>query len=264
MSFLYSRSSAPPRLSRSRRPRPERQRKPKRTGRDVWISFAIGGLLAVIALVIPLVGFVADVLITVIHELGHVATAWILGSPALPSFDLFYGGGVSHTFARQPILILLVYAAFAGMAYRSRDERRALVTILVAVGIYSAVVFSPLRDILITAMGHGMELLFAAVFLYRALSAAISSAAKSVRCTLFSGFTSSSPMPDLAYRLISSHEFREDYGQAKGGSYSMDFSRIAEENLHVRLEVVATFFLVACVLTPLAAFLCHLYQRNRK
>jgi hypothetical protein len=152
------------------RPRTARQPKPKRTDRDAWISLTTGGVLALIALVIPLVGFVVDVLITVIHELGHVATAWILGSPALPSFDLFYGGGVSHTFARQPILIFLVYAAFAGVAFRSRDERRTLVTIVIAAVLYSAVVFSPLRDLLITAMGHGMELLFAAVFLYRALS----------------------------------------------------------------------------------------------
>jgi hypothetical protein len=63
----------------------------------------------------------------------------------------------------------------------------------------------------------------------------------------------------LAYRLLSSHEFRLDYGQSKGGEYSMDFSRIAEENLHVRLELVAAIFLLLCVLTPLAAFLFHLY-----
>src|ERR1017187_10118266 len=108
-------------------PRTARRRKPAAIGRDAWISLAIGFGLALIAFVIPLVGFVVDVLITVIHELGRVAPAWFFGSPAVPSFDLSYGGGVSHTFARQPILILIVYAVFAGLAFRSRDERPALI-----------------------------------------------------------------------------------------------------------------------------------------
>lgn len=69
-------------------PRARRKRKRAGIGRDGWISLGAGFGLAVVALVIPLVGFVIDVLITVIHELGHVVTAWIFGSPALPSFDL--------------------------------------------------------------------------------------------------------------------------------------------------------------------------------
>ena len=224
----------------------------------------VGFGLAIVALVVRQVGFVVGVLITVIHELGHVATAWIFGSPALPSFDLFYGGGVSHTFARQPVLILLVYAAFAGLAYRLRDQRRVLVAILVVVGLYSGVVFSPLREILITAMGHGMELLLAGVFLYRALSGSHVLRSQERPLYAFLGLYIVLTDARLAIRLISSHEFREDYGQAKGGAYSMDFSRIAEENVHVRVELVAALFLIACALTPLAAFLFHEYRRRRK
>jgi hypothetical protein len=247
-------------VPRSRTPR---KRKPKANGRDAWISLAIGLGLAVIALFVRLAGFVVDVLITVIHELGHVATAWILGSPALPSFDLFYGGGVSYAFARQPVLILLVYAAFVGLAYRFRAERWLAVTTLVIAGFYSAVVFSPLREILITAMGHGMELLFAGVFLYRALSGSHVLRSQERPLYAFLGLYIILADARLAFRLISSHEFREDYGQAKGGAYSMDFSRIAEENLHVRVELVAAFFLIACMLTPLAAFFIHEYRRRR-
>ncbi len=44
----------------------------------------------------------------------------------------------------------------------------------------------------------------------------------------------------------------------------MVFSRIADEQLHARLEVVAGFFLVACALTPLAAFLVHHYRRRSR
>jgi hypothetical protein len=245
-------------------PRTPRRRKPKAIGRDAWTSLAIGLGLAVIALLIPLVGFVVDVLITVIHELGHVATAWIFGSPAVPSFDLSYGGGVSYTFGRQPILILLIYAALAGLAFRARDERPVLFTILVVVAVYSCAVFSPLRDLLITAMGHGAELLFAAVFLYRALSGSQILRSQERPLYAFLGFYIVLAQARFAYRLIASREYREDYGLAKGGGHWMDFSRIANEHLHVRLEVVAGLFLIVCALTPLTAFLIHRNRRRRK
>jgi hypothetical protein len=251
------------RVSAGPKPPPARRRKPKATDQDPWISLAIGSGLAAIAFFVPLVGFVINVLVTVIHELGHVATAWLLGSPALPSFDLFYGGGVSHTFARQPILILLVYMALAALAYRSRDERNMLVGTLVAAGFYSVVVFSPLRDLLIVAMGHGSELLFAGVFLYRALSGSHLLRSQERPLYAFLGLYIVLNGARLACRLISSQEFREEYGRAKGGAYSMDLSRIAEEYLHIRLEVVAVCFLVACALPPVAAFLADFFRRHR-
>ena len=42
-----------------------------------------------------------------------------------------------------------------------------LVITLVAVAVHSVAVFSPLRELLIVAMGHGTELLIAGIFLYR-------------------------------------------------------------------------------------------------
>ena len=71
-------------------------------------------------------------------------------------------------------------------------------------------------------------------------------------------------MPVFAYQLINSPEHREDYGDAKGGGHWMDFSLIANEHLHVRLEAVAAFFLVACALPPLIAFLIHHLRRRSK
>jgi hypothetical protein len=67
----------------------------------------------------------------------------------------------------------------------------------------------------------------------------------------------------FAYRLITSHEHRKNYGLLKGGGHWMDFSLIADEHLHGRLEVVAALFLVACALAPAAAFLIHWYRRRR-
>jgi predicted Zn finger-like uncharacterized protein len=239
------------------------RRKPKLIDRHGRFAIVIGLGLACFALLVPWAGFVVHVLMTVVHELGHVATAWLFGSPALPSFDLTYGGGFSHILARQPIVIILVYAAFASLAYRMRDDRTALITVLAVIVLYSAVVFSSLRELLVIAMGHGSELLFAGLFLFRAFSGSQIVRSQERPLYAFLGLYIVMDRARFAYRLMTSHEHRESYGNAKGGGHWMDFSRIANEHLHVRLEVVAGLFLLACAITPMAAFLFYCYQRRR-
>jgi hypothetical protein len=255
------RAVAAPKVAVRRR---TRVRKPRAIDRDAWISIAIGSGLAAVALAVPLVGFVPDVLKTVIHELGHAATAWFFGSPALPSFDLTYGGGISHLFTRQPLVILLVYAGWACAMYRVRDDWPVLIVVLTGVVVYSAVVFTSLRELITIAMGHGAELLAAGVFLYRALSGSQILRGEERPLYAFLGLYIVLSDSRFAYRLITSAEHRETYGDAKGGGHWMDFSRIADEHLHCRLEAVATIFLLACALAPLAAFLTHRYQRRRQ
>jgi hypothetical protein len=243
--------------------RRKRKRKPRALEGDAWVSLGAGAALAVLALLVPLVGLLPDMLSVVIHELGHVATAWLLGSPALPSFDLSYGGGVSYVFDRQPLLILIVYAALGLRAFRERGDRRALWVVLIAAGLYSIAVFTPLRGLLITAMGHGAELLVAGIFLYRALSG--SAILERLERPLYAFLGLYIVLADVrfAYRLMSSREDRAAYGEAKGGGHWMDFSQIADQSLHARLELVAALFLLACLLTPVAAFLVHRRGRHR-
>ncbi len=210
----------------------------------------------------PPVGFVVDVLRTVIHELGHSATAWMLGGSAVPSFDLTYGGGVSHVLPRQPLLLAAIYAVLAGTLLRVRHDRPAMVGVLVAIGFYSAVVFTPVRDLMILAMGHGTELMVAGIFLDRALSGNQVLRGEERPLYAFLGLYMILADARFAQGLISSRGAREEYEAAKAGGHQMDFSRIAEEFLHTRLEVVAGTFLVACVLTVAAAFLMHRYGRR--
>jgi hypothetical protein len=246
-----------------RRTRPKRK-KSKADDRDAWVALAIGAGLAGLALVIPPATFFVHVLLTLVHELGHTATAWLFGCVALPSFDLSYGGGVSHITAQQPILLIVIYAGFAYLAFRERDDRPRLIAIVVGVALYSVAAFSPLHDLLIAAMGHGSELIFAGVFLYRALSG--SQILRNEERPLYAFIGLFIVLYDalFAYQLITSPERRAAYGDAKGGGHWMDFSRIANEYLHVRLEAVAGLFLVACALPPLAAFLVHHSRRGSK
>jgi hypothetical protein len=244
--------------------RKKKKRKPGTIDRETGMALAIGAGLALVALAVPLVGFVLHVLVTVVHELGHTAVAWLLGSPALPSFDLSYGGGVSHIFTRQPVLILGVYGVLAFLSFRSLGDRPKLIAWLVGVGLYTIAVFSPLRGLLITAAGHGSELVFAGIFLYRALSGNQILRNEERPLYAFLGLYIVLADARFAYQLMASREHREDYGDAKGGGHWMDFDQIANDYLHWRLEGVATLFLLACIATPVAAFLYHRYGKLLK
>ena len=215
--------------------------------------------LVVGALAVPLVGMVIHVLMTVIHELGHTATAWLFASPALPSFDLTYGGGFSLITTRQPFLIIVAYAIFAFFLLQARTNRRELLGWTIAVAFYTGALFSPLREFLITAMGHGSELVFAGIFLHRALSGNQVLRSEERPLYAFLGLFMLVEDARFAYNLMSNEAYREAYGDAKGGGHWMDFDLIARDNLHWSLPSVAGLFLVACLLTPIATFLAHRY-----
>jgi hypothetical protein len=241
-------------------PREARRVKRKTIDRSAATSLAIGLVLACLALFIPPISFALHVLITVIHELGHTATSWLLGSPALPSFDLTHGGGVSYSMVPQPILILLIYAGFAVVAFRSRNNRATLFALLAVIIVYSVVCFSRLRDLLGSAMGHGAELLVAGIFLYRALSGSQILRGHERPLYAFLGLYIILADACFAYELMTNHERRQDYAAEKGGGHWMDFSRIADEHLHMSLQTVAALFLLACVLTPIVAFLGYRFK----
>ena len=198
---------------------------------------------------------------TVIHELGHTATSWLLAGPAVPSFDFTYGGGLSPMLPRQPILVALIFGWFALTCYRARDDRAELIRWTIGAAAYGAVLFTPLRELLILAMGHGLELLIAGVFLYRAVSG--KQLLRDEERPLYAALGLYIIAYDLRFgvNLIKSEEFREAYGDAKGGGHIGDFDRIAAQ-LGWSIQGVARLFLIPCALTPVASFSAHRYRRK--
>jgi hypothetical protein len=244
------------------RRRRKKARKTRAIDRDAWVALGVGSGLAAVALAVPPITFVIHVLMTVIHELGHAATAWLLASPALPSFDLAYGGGVSLILDRQPLLVVAAYATFSWLLLRARGDRAEFAGWAVAAALYSLALFSPLRGLLIAAMGHGSELVFAGIFLHRALSG--DQVLRGEERPLYACLGLFILLYDarFAVELMSSRAHREAYGEAKGGGHWMDFDLIAGDYLHWPLQGVAGLFLLACAVTPVAALLAHRYGRR--
>lgn len=243
---------------------------PSHMGRDQWVTLAWGLGIALLVFVIPRIfcgffsawlGSTFAALMTLIHEAGHSVFGWLFGYPSLPAFDFMYGGGVALHIGRSWLLVAAVYAALVALIYLARGNALT-VCLLVLFGLVHAVLaFTEGHQVIILFMGHGTELIIAALFIYRALSG--SAVVHEVERPLYAAIGFWITLYDLAFAwsLITSESARFDYGEAKGGGHWMDFDRIAREFLHVDLVTVAIFFFLICAVTIPVGYLGYRYQQ---
>jgi len=241
-------SSAPPGLSGD-----ESAFEPDRLGtldaenfdKQPIISILIGSALALWTLNSPFLYTLSNMMKTLIHELGHAFAGWGFGVPSIPAFDFTYGGGVTIHQDPSPVVLALIYAAFAYLLFLYRRKPRSLALIGAIGTAHIASMATGLDEPITIAMGHGFELLFAGIFFYRALSGFACVHAVERPLYAFLGFLITFDNMRFAYRLIYSHEHRWMYENAKGGGHWMDFDRLAREFLLVDLSAIAQFFMLA-------------------
>jgi hypothetical protein len=223
-------------------------------------ALAVGGGLALLVSLFSCTRFVFAYLSILVHELGHTIAAWVFGYPAIPAFDFVYGGGLTIHQGRELPLVVGVYVALAAAAYFVRQRPRLLMAAGMVTACYSVLAWTPLHEAVQIAAGHAAELVFAAIFLYRALSGAACRVGAERPAYAFAGFFLVFHALGFAVELATSPVARAEYVAAKGG-LGMDFTRLAAEFLHVPLETVAAGFAATCLLPPFAAFLFHRYQQ---
>lgn len=223
---------------------------------------ALGFGLALLLVLGPnLPRFVLSYLGVLVHELGHTALAWLFGYPAIPAFDFTYGGGVSLSFDRSTGVVVLLLALWVGLLGFYRKFPRVLMLLGALFALWVLLAVTPLHEPLTIAMGHGFELLFAGIFLFRA---ATGTACKrpQVERPLYGmvGWFLVLEQAAFAHGLVTDPGQRQLYADAKGGGHWMDFSRLARDYLGVSLETVAGIFLVACLLTPIVTWAVVRYR----
>lgn len=228
--------------------------------KEAWISLAIGLGITLFVILIPFFSYVFHYLVTLVHELGHTVFGWLYGYPSIPAFDFIYGGGITIHQKRIFIIPIIVILLFCVLIYLLRKNRLTLIILLILGGLYILTALTSIHRLIILSAGHGAELFFAALFLYRALSNhAIIIKAERPLYAFLSLFIFVRDYR-FANNLMVNPLFRQQYAAAKGGGHWMDFSRIAREYLHVELSVIAHIFLITCLIFPVLTFLFFRYK----
>lgn len=224
-----------------------------------WANIGLGLGLAIVALVFTLPRIALDGLRTLFHEFGHALTGWLFGCPGIPAFDLQHGGGIAVIWEQKPALLVLVYGLLAAAFYTMRRNRSALAVLTVLTLIYAALAHTDGREVVYLFMGHGMELVFGGIFLYRGISGR--SVINPLERPLYTTVGSFLIFRDLgfAWNLMFSETARITYRLGKGTLHN-DFHRIAENYLHTTIPAVAAVLFVCALLTPLLAGLAYRYQ----
>jgi len=220
-------------------------------------TLLVGLGLAVFVLVVPFLRFALSYIGVLVHELGHSVMSWLFGYPAIPALDFTYGGGMSLTFGRRPVLVVgfvLCLVLLLGWAWRHPRWRWPAGAF---VGLWILASLSAIHEVVILAMGHAAELLFAALCLHRAITG--EGTQRRVERPLYAmvGWFLVLESSWFAWGLLTDAARRQEYEAAKGGGHWMDFSRLAEDYLGVDLSLVAVVFLAACIATPVVVLWLH-------
>ncbi len=221
----------------------------------------IGTGLAVLVYILPFARFVFGYLGILVHEMGHAAGGWLFGHPSIPSFDFLHGGGVTKIGERSTPLVLIIYGLLAMALWRLRQHPPWSWIAASIVAVYTVLSFTGFPELFWVALGHGMELIIAGVFLFRAFSG------QSIRipverplyaaCGFFLVLTNAS----LAWGLMHSPEARELYALAcslKAGADG-DLTRLGRDFFGISLPAVASGLLLASLATPVLSFGLYRY-----
>ena len=228
--------------------------------KDARKALAIGAGVALVVSLVPLLRFIFSYLLVLVHEMGHTVSNWVFGYGAIPALDFMYGGGVTIYGERSRLLFSLPIAGLALLIWRVREQPRLRWGVVGLAGVYLVLALSPAHRHLITAMGHGTELIIAGVFIYRSISGAIRVEIERplyAACGLFIVFE----CLRFAAGLMRSASARRAYENAKGGGHWMDFSQLAGV-FELQVQVIAGAFFLAALAVPALAWLAFRYREH--
>jgi hypothetical protein len=220
----------------------------RRIPSGLW-NWLAGGVLGLLLMTLPVLKFMGWFMGALFHELGHCAAAWLTGCWAVPAVGIQGHAMAMHGEQKPGLGILLFLLASAGCAclwWRGGRKLAALVTFLVLVQ-GAGVFFSAVRDPLILAAGHLGELVFAAVFLWRAWTGEFVESPFERPVYAAFGFCILFENIRLFFGLMTSSGARLSYHGNGSFGLENDLIRIARDHLGIPLETTAVFFFIAAV-----------------
>jgi hypothetical protein len=178
----------------------------------------------------------------------------------VPAFDFMFGGGITMQGDRHLMIIWLIYAVIGWLAYFYRRNQLTSRWLLALIITYTIFAFTPIHNMLFVVMGHCFELIFAGIFLYRALSGF--GCRYSIERPLYGmvGFFIVFYDIRFAWGLIADPIARAIYEQGKGGIIDNDLVRLARDYAHLDLSAIAWVFLILSILIPPLIWLLYRHR----
>ncbi|WDE98498.1 hypothetical protein PQO03_11660 [Lentisphaera profundi] len=213
----------------------------KQANKEMTICLVVGLTLGLIAFFTPFTRFIFSPLTTLVHELGHAFFGWIYGYPSIPAFDFTYGGGVTMGMQRKIEITYVTYGILLYGLYYLRQNIIPLICNIVFLILFIFTSRNEWADIMRIYMGHGTELLIAAIFLYRGFSG--SQTVNGIERSLYfsCAFFIFAQNIDFAYQLQNNSEFLADYMQGKG-DITHDFHALCLDHFYKKQIKDVAFF----------------------
>ncbi len=224
-------------------------------------NLLVGAVIAFATFALPFPRFVFSYLGTLVHELGHTLTYLAFGYPAIPSFDFVYGGGLTSASERSKPALFLIAISLCLLLWHLRQRKPALwlagCLVVVAYGIIAS---TRLHEFLISAMGHGMVLVIAGIFLYRSVREHTQKTPIEGPLYAACGIFLLLSEAGTAWNLRHDADYRELYAMGKGGVLEGDLTILGRELLGGSAADAAFWLLAGCVLTPCLTYLACRYD----
>jgi hypothetical protein len=189
--------------------------------------------------------------------------AWFFGMPAFPAISL-EGHAASVHSGQIVVFAVVVWAGLAGAAWRFLQGRARWTALGIVAVVYPALAFTNGKEALQLLAGHGGELAFGALALWKTLDGGFTESRLERGLYGTVGWYLIGTNAKLCLGLMFSDSSRAWY--AENGSFGLtnDMIRAAEEVLHTRLQSVAFLMLLATLGALAAAFgLWRLSSRSR-
>lgn len=228
-----------------------------------WIFLAVGLATAPIFAMTPFLGYMGWFLASLVHEMGHSAVAWLCGMPAIPAISLDGHAAAMHG-GQQIVLAGMIWLALGVTAWTWLAGRARIIGIALVLGLYPALAFTGAKELVHLLAGHGGELVFATLCLWKTLDGGFTDSRVERGLYGMLGWYLLGSNLSLCFGLMTSDDARTHY--AENGSFGMtnDYIRVAEEVLEWRLEsVAACMFAVSLLVLPAALFMWRTSTRAR-
>lgn len=212
-----------------------------------WRFLALGLVSAPIFGLTPILQYMGWFLASLVHEMGHAALAWLCGMPAIPAISLAGHAAAVHG-EQHPFLVLCIASGLLFGAWKLLEGAARWVALASIAVLYPALALTHAKDLVHLLAGHGGELAFATLCLWKTLDGGFTESKFERALYGTVGWYLLGKNAFLCFGLMTSAGARAHY--AENGSFGLtnDLIRAAEDVLNWRLESVALLMLVASVL----------------